>query len=94
MYNTDQCENVKVENVKVENAKVENVLLHFQLLHFQLLHFHIDQYYTLFIYIDRGGLPRTQALCVVLWLAWPSRGPRGSFSVFLPRVPSHVRLMT
>jgi hypothetical protein len=22
-------------------------------------------------------LPRTQALCVVLWLAWPSRGPRG-----------------
>jgi hypothetical protein len=22
--------------------------------------------------------PRTQALCVVLWLAWPLRGPRGS----------------
>jgi hypothetical protein len=22
-------------------------------------------------------LPRTQALCIVLWLAWPLRGPRG-----------------
>ena len=25
-----------------------------------------------------AGQPRTQALCVVLWLAWPLRGPRGS----------------
>jgi hypothetical protein len=25
----------------------------------------------------RVTLPRTQALCVVLWLPWPLRGPRG-----------------
>jgi hypothetical protein len=37
--------------------------------------------------------PRTQALCVVLWLARSLRGPRGliwSISVFLPRVPSQM----
>jgi hypothetical protein len=33
--------------------------------------------WTVFVVNDQ---PRTQALCVVLWLAWPLRGPRGSIA--------------
>ena len=37
----------------------------------ELRHLYIQTY----IQTDQ---PRSQALCVVLWLAWPLRGPRGS----------------
>jgi hypothetical protein len=43
--------------------------------------FHLGQIIsTVLGQVDHDGQhqPRTQALCVVLWLAWPLRGPRGS----------------
>jgi hypothetical protein len=43
--------------------------------------------------INNYHQPHTQALCVVLWLARPLRGPRGLILVhFLPRVSSRVRV--
>jgi hypothetical protein len=35
--------------------------------------------------------PRTQPLCVVLWLAWPLRGPRGQFDRFRCEAPGRIR---